>query len=138
MSGSIPDSAPLDRALRRAHRTTLLGLAACALVTILQPEATETAPPPTLHTMIALGLALGTILSRQLGTSPRLAPKARVLFTLAGFGLAAVLGVFGAGLALATGTRQTGLLFTLAAALFCLRPPPPAVPPCGHGDGAAC
>jgi hypothetical protein len=138
MSEPLPDPTPLDRALRRAHRTTLLGLAACALVTFLQPGTTETAPPPTLYTLIAISLAMGTILSRSLGTSPRLAPKLRVLLTLAAFGLATALGVFGAGLAVASGSRDTGLLFTLAAALFCLRPPPPAVPPRRRGDATSC
>ena len=138
MSGPLPDPAPLDRALRRAHRTTLLGLVACLLVTFFQPAATDAAPPPTLYTLIAVGLALVSILFRQLGTSPRLTPRTRVLFTLGAFGVATALGVFGAGLALSSGARHTGLLFTLAAILFSLRPPPPAVPPGQRGVGAAC
>lgn len=138
VSSQLLDSAPLDRSLRRAHRITLLGLAACALAAFLQPKAAAASPPPALHTLIAVGLAVGTILCRQVATSPRLLPKTRVLFTLGAFALATSLGVLGAALAMMRDAREAGLLFTLAAGLFCLRPPPPALPPQGRGGGAAC
>ncbi len=135
---SSPNSAPLDGALRRAHRSVLLGLATCALVAFLQPGEPETAPPPVPYTMTAAVLAAGTILTRRFGTSPKLSPKVRVFLTLTAFGLATLLGLLGAGLAIATGASSTGLLFTLGAGLICLRPPEPVAPRAPRGDKASC
>jgi hypothetical protein len=129
MSSAHPDPAPLDRALRRTHRSTLLGLAACALVSFLQPGESESTPPPSLYTLIAVALATATIATRQLATSPRLAARVRVMLSLTALALATAIGLLGAYLAVAVGSRQAGLLFILAAAIFSLRPPPPAVPP---------
>jgi hypothetical protein len=129
MSAAHPDPAPLDRALRRAHLSTLLGLAACALVSFLQPGEPEAAPPPTFYTLTAVALSAATIVSRQLGTSARLSPRARVTLTLTALGLATAIGLLGAYMAVAAGSRQPGLLFILAAVIFSLRPPPPAMPP---------
>jgi hypothetical protein len=129
MSAAHPDPAPLNRALRRAYLSTLLGLAGCAVVSFLQPGESEATPPPTLYTLTAVALSAATIVSRQLATSPRFPPRARVILSLAALGLASSIGLLGTYMAVATGSRQAGLLFILAAAIFSLRPPPPAMPP---------
>ena len=129
MSAAHPDPAPLDRALRRAHLSTLLGLAVCAVVSFLQPGEPEATPPPILYTLTAVALSAATIVSRQLGTSPRLPPRARVMLSLTALGLATAIGLLGVYMAVAAGSRQAGLLFILAAAIFSLRPPAPAMPP---------
>ena len=118
-----PDPAPIDLALRRAHRSILVALAMCAIVIFTQGESGD-APPERAHAVVALGLALATIVSRRFATSPAMGIRSRVTLVLTSFGCALAIGVVGVVITAAGGERQTGLVFVMAAAIFSLRPPP--------------
>ena len=124
-SNESPDSqAALSRALQRLHRCVLVLLAACALAVVLAPASDYgDAMPPRNFTLAAVALALGVVVSRRLSTSPVAGVRARTGFAIAYLAFAAVLGLVAAALGLMHGATQPALVFTLAAALFVLRPP---------------
>jgi peptidoglycan/LPS O-acetylase OafA/YrhL len=129
--------------LRTLHRIVLAGIAACAALSALQTPSAEQAAPDRGSATLAVGLALGSILARQVASRPGASPRVRSALTLAAYGLAAAIAVLGVFLAAADGAVQTGLVFALAAGIFCLRPPPasvPAPPPSdrpGHDEPSA-
>ena len=137
MSGPIPQlddehRAALNRSLQRLHRCVLGLLAACALAVVLAPGvAWGDALPPRSYTLVAIGLALGVVLSRRLSTSPVVRVRARTRLAVASLVFAALLGLVAAALGVQHGATQPALVFTLAAAVFVLRPPRVADAPTG-------
>ncbi len=125
---SAPEPAPIDLALRRAHRSILVALAMCAIVIFSQGESGD-APPERAHALVAVGLALATIVSRRFATSPAMGIRSQVTLFLTSFACALAIGVVGVVITAAGGERQTGLIFVMAAAIFSLRPPPKLVRP---------
>jgi hypothetical protein len=115
----------LDRSLRRSHRTVLFVVAACAAVSALQAGAGEEAPPDPTYTTIAVVLALALIVARRTATSRVIAPKTSLALTLAAYAFASALAMLGTFVAITQHAMQTGLVYALAAAIFCLRPPQP-------------
>ena len=114
----------LDRSLRTCHRTVLGMIAACAIVSAIQPsEGEEPAPDPTITT-VAFGLAVFTIVSRQASTSPTIARRTRLALVLCAYACAFAIALLGAFLATTAGRSLTGLAFAMAAGIFSLRPPP--------------
>ena len=117
-------SPDVARSLRTAHRTVLATIALCAIVSAIQPAAAEEpAPDPTITT-VAVALALGTILTRRAATSPRVAPRTQLVLILCAYGIAFALALLGSYIAITAGQKQTGLVFALAAGIFCIRPLP--------------
>jgi len=107
-------------------------LAACALAAVLAPAGEDgDVMPPRVYTVTAIGLALGVVVNRRLSTSPVAGLRARTGFTIAYLVIAALLGLVAAALGLVHGATQPALVFTLAAALFVLRPPVLAAPGAG-------
>ena len=114
----------LDRSLRNAHRTVLAMIAGCAVLSVLQPGADpEPAPEPT-TTTVAVVLALATILTRRSATSPVVEPRTSLVLLLSSYACAFALAALGSFIAMTQGQKETGLVFALAAGIFCLRPPP--------------
>ena len=121
-------SHPLDRTLRTTHRTVLVMIAACALLCAFQPRVgKEPAPDPT-TTTVAVALALGSIVCRRASTSRVIPPGTRVTLLACTWACGFAIALLGAFLALEQERTRTGLLFCLAAAIFCLRPAPPVEP----------
>jgi len=111
------------------HRCVLGLLVACALVVALAAESgDEQAIPPRNYTLIAVGLALGVVSTRRLSTSPVISARARARLSILSLTLAGALGLVAAMLGAQHGAKQSALVFTLAAALFVLRPPALARP----------
>ena len=115
----------LDRSLRTAHRTVLVMIAACALLSAIQPSQPEEPAPDPTTTTVGVGLALATIILRRGSTSPVVAPRTRLTLILCAYACAFALSLLGVFLAITDGQTQTGLIFALAAGIFCLRPPAP-------------
>ncbi len=122
-------AARANAALRRVHRSVLAGIGLCALV-----AATHDASAPgdvTAHapvTWAAVALAAGSVLARRAATAPSLAPRGRLIFSLASLLLAGGVGLAGVAAALLAGDRQAGLLYALGGAILILRPPPALAP----------
>jgi hypothetical protein len=132
------DAARVELALRRTRFSTLGLLAVCAAVIASQPEAPEPVPD-RLYTVLAVSAGLGTILFRRFSLSPVIQPRSAVILSLISLVCACALGCVGVLVALNTGAKQSGLLYTLVAALFSLRglmptPSPSAATPRGKGD----
>jgi len=127
----------LANALRTTHRCVLALLAACALFLAVTSGSTDEPTgsdlPPRPFTLAAVGLALGVIATRRVATSPAIGLRTRVALSIASLALAALLGLVASALGVLHGATQPALMFTLAAALIVLRPPPlsraPAAPP---------
>jgi hypothetical protein len=123
----LPDPSPLNDALRRAHRSALASVAICAVAIgamMLASDARSQGEVDRVYSLVALGLAAGSMLARR-SVGPR-APRLRA-FVYAALGsiLCAVgLGVLGIVVALRTQEFSIGLLYALAGALLLLRPPP--------------
>ena len=120
-----PMSDPVDRSLRTAHRTVLATIALCAILTAIQPGPDEGRAPDPMITTVAIALALGTILARRSATSPVVAARTQLVLVLCAYGFAFALALLGSFIAMTAGQKQTGLVFALAAGIFCLRPMPP-------------
>jgi len=124
---------PVNVALRRAHRSILMVLAACALVVALNsssPESAADTDPPRGHVYAATALGIASILTRRRlpATNPARA-RLHVLLSLASLVLAAGVGLVGVAASMAGTPRNAALLFVLAGIIFALRPPPPVMPP---------
>ena len=119
--------AALDNALQRTHRAVLLLLGACAvtIVFVAPPDeaGNDSGVVPEGYTLAAIGLSLGVVVARRLATSPVMQLRTRARLTIASLTLAGLLGLLATTLAFATGITTAALVFTLAAALFILRPP---------------
>lgn len=135
-SGSPGAPASLDAALRRAHRSALISLALCAVFCVLQEWPADEPPPDRSTTVVAVSLALTTIVLRRLNSSPVMGVRTRVGVLMASYAAAVALGLTGAFIANSQAAVQTGLVFCVAAAIFCLRPPPTMAPP-GSAEGRA-
>ena len=114
----------LDRSLRTAHRTVLAMIATCAVLAAVQSAEGEEPAPDPVTTTVALALAVGTIVARRASTSPVVAGRTRVTLIVSSWACAFTIALLGAFLAVTEGRTQTGLVFALAAGIFCLRPPP--------------
>jgi hypothetical protein len=123
-----PTANALDSSLRRAHRSALAALALCAVVIAVQQAAENEPPPERDVTLVVLALGVGTVVTRRLGTSPVIQARTRVFLTLASYLGAVGIGMAGVLIATGTGARQTGLVFTAAAIIICIRPPPRIAP----------
>jgi len=121
-----PHPHPLEAALRRTHRSVLVLLACCAGVIALHGFAGEEPPPDRWLTTAGVGLGLATVVLRRLGASPVIAARTSFLLLLAALVLAGGLGLLGVWVALGHDGPETGLLFTLAGAIFSIRPTRPA------------
>lgn len=127
MSEPLPDPAPVNDALRKMHRSALVSVAVCAVVTgalgLSGSEAQEE-DVTRLYSFGALALAAVAILARRsvAGRTPQLRRfvYASVLSMLACVGL----GLLGFAVAYREGQVAVGLLYVLAGALLLLRPPP--------------
>jgi hypothetical protein len=117
-----PAGVQFQSALRNTHRSVLAVLAVCAVVIATRESAVEPTPD-RFYTVLAIGAALATIVLRRLSTSPVAGFRARVGFALAGLVCAASLGLVGVVVAVELDAKQTGLVYTLAAAIFSLRAP---------------
>jgi peptidoglycan/LPS O-acetylase OafA/YrhL len=129
---------PVNVALRRAHRSILVVLAASAVVIAVgssAPSEDTAFDPPRGYVYAAVGLGVASILSRRRrpATSPEIA-RVHVLLSLASLLLAAGVGLIGVAASVAGTPRNAALLFVLAGGFFALRPPPPVQPP-GPRDG---
>jgi len=119
--------AALDAALQRTHRAILLLLAACAITIVFVAPTDDTGGEagivPEGYTLAAIGLGLGVVVTRRLSTSPVMELRTRARLSIASLALSGLLGLLATRLAFATGVTAAALTFTLAAALFILRPP---------------
>ena len=116
-------SALVNRTLRRVHRNVLIGLALCAVWIAVQGQS-DGSPLARQHAVIAVGLALVTIVSRRVGSSPNGALRVRAALLLTSMLCALAIGIVGVVISAGGVDRQTGLVLIVAAAIFCLRPPP--------------
>jgi hypothetical protein len=117
-------SEALATRLRTLHRSVLALLAACAAIAAFAGRARDAdSLPPRSWTIGAVALALGVIATRRLAGSPVIGVRAHVRLSIASLAFAAALGLLAAALALEHGAARSALAFTLAGALFVLRPP---------------
>ena len=114
--------------MRTTHRTVLAMIAACAVLSGFQPRVGEEPSPDPTTTTVAVVLALGSIVCRRASTSPVIPPGTRVTLVACAWACGFAIALLGTFLALQRGQTQTGLVFSLAAGIFCLRPPPPIEP----------
>ena len=117
-----------DRALRRSHAGVLAVIAACAIVSALQTHPAEQPFPDRRSTALAVGLALATVVARQIASRAGVTGRLRATLTLCAYSLAASIALLGVYLAVTQGAVQTGMVFSLGAGIFCLRPPPRLAP----------
>ena len=132
-----------DRALRRAHASVLAVIAGCAIVSALQTHPADQPVPDRRSATLAVCLALGTIVARRIASRAGVPGRVRATLTLCAYSLAVSIALLGVYLAVTQGAVQTGIVFSLGAGIFCLRPPPPLAPvrrlddPPGHDDSSA-
>ena len=117
----------------------LLLLAACALTTVFTASSGSSggagAVVPPDYTLVAVGLGLGVVVARRLSTSPVMQLRNRARLSIVSLVLAGLLGLLATGLGLQHGATQPALVFTLAGAVFILRPP--TLPPSPAGPNGA-
>ncbi len=126
-----PAANALFDGLRRVRWSVLATLGVCAGVIVFQTTGAGDAKPhetQDFFTGAAFALGLAAILSRAPATRPKRAPRQRVNALLLSLLLAGCLGLLGVAAASVTGARETPLLYTLAGALFSLRPFPELLP----------
>ena len=115
-------AAALGRATATAHRSVLVLIAACALATLwFGGEATGPQPRP--YTYAAVGLGVATIAARSFSTSAAVGLRARLFWALGSLGCAAGVALVGAAIGIQHGDQQAGLVISLAAGIFVIRPP---------------
>jgi len=122
-----------DQLLSWTHRGCLAALVICAGLIALQEEAGSDDPPPIEFTMVAVGLAVASIVARRLSTSPRLGVNTRIGSELLGLVLAAAIGLTAVALDATAGEKENALLFVLGGGILALRPPSALVTPSGAG-----
>ena len=116
MPGEITES------LAKLRRAVLGTLGVCALVVLSQrADAAGSARPEPALTLLAVALAGGSIVARQLASRLDTPPRRRVHMGMAAQLLAGGIGGIGLAHTLRTGDATSGLLFVLAGAIFCLR-----------------
>lgn len=116
---------PVEGRLRKLHLGVLLAVAACAVFSGLQPAAESTRGPDPTPTTVAVGLGLATVLLRRSASSPVVSPSTRFALSLCTWACALGLALLGCLLAYRDGQTQTGVVFALAAGIFCIRRPTP-------------
>lgn len=112
----------LATALRRTRFSVLALLACCAGVVALRGFADDEPPPDRWWTTAAVVIGLGTIVLRRLAVSPAIRPPRTIWLLLGSLGLSACLGLLGVVVAYTGDAARTGILFSLAGALFTIRP----------------
>jgi len=126
MTSPVPDTAPVNDALRRLHRSAVVSLALCALAigiaTFLRSDTPADDVRP-LYSWVALALAGTAILTRRSGARPSGSLRVFVYGSLLSMVAAAGLGILGMLVAVRESQTTVGLLYTLAGALLVLRPP---------------
>jgi hypothetical protein len=105
-----------------AHRTTLVALALCAVTIALWPTEASAAAGSG-FTIAALVCAVAAIFCRQLAAAARIGARVRRISSIAGFAFAGSTGLVAVALIASDGPRATALLYTLAGAIFAIRPP---------------
>jgi hypothetical protein len=117
--------AALERSLRRAHRSALITLAACAVVVAVSGKAASDASTPGADgfTHAAIALAVLSILTRRRQPGRPEAVRAHVGLGLVSLVAAAGVGIVGVAAAIAGTPRTAALIYVLAGAIFALRPP---------------
>ena len=113
--------------LRNTHRGVLLLLGVCGVAIGVAGGSGPTPPPNPWTTTAAVGLALVAIVSRRFASSPVASPATTTFLAVGALLASAGLGLLGAAIAFQTGSRETGLLFTLAGLIFALRVPRPSL-----------
>ena len=121
------ETAALQQLLRKLHRAVLILLGACALWIVFQGFNDPPSPPDQWILTLGVGLGLGTVILRRVGSSPKRPPQTALFLLMGALLLAGSLGLFGSWIAWSTGATQTGLLFTLAGLIFAIRPSRPNV-----------
>jgi FtsH-binding integral membrane protein len=116
----------LDTALRRVRRAVLIAFAVCAAVIAAAASGGAAGAPPRGFPIAAVGLALGSVFTRQASAAAR--GRAQVWLALASLLLAGCIGLVGVALALQGGSRGIALAYALGGAILCLRPPAPLAP----------
>ena len=116
-------SEELNRSLRTSHRTVLVMIALCAVLSAIQPDyGDDDAPDPTL-TSVAIALGLATVLARGASNSAVISLRTRTTLLLCAYACALSLAMLGAFVAMTRGQSQVGLLYALAAGIFSFRRP---------------
>jgi len=119
---AIQTPTPLEAALRRTRFSVLALLACCAGVVALRGFAGDEPPPDRWWTTLAVLIGLATIVLRRIAASPALRPPRAIFFLLGSLVLSAALGLLGVFVAYTGDAVRTGILFSLAGALFTIRP----------------
>lgn len=135
MQTPLPDPTPLNDALRRAHRSALASVAICALAIgamMLGSEARPEAELDRRYSLVALSLAIVSLLARRNVGARARHLRAFVYAALASLLCAVGLGVLGIVVSLREQEFTSGLLYALGGALLLLRPPPRLL---ARGDG---
>ena len=112
-----------ERGVGIAHRTTLVALALCAITIALWPTEASAAAAGSGFTIAALVCAVAAIFCRQLAAAARIGARLRRISSIAGFAFAGSTGLVAVALIASDGPRATALLYTLAGAIFAIRPP---------------
>ena len=117
--------AALQLSLRRAHRSALLTLLACAVVIVLSATAGNDAPAAGVDgfTYAATALAVVSILTRRRHPGRPDGVRAHVSLSLLSLVAAAGVGIVGVAAAMGGAPRTAALIYVLAGAIFALRPP---------------
>ncbi len=123
MSAEKLNPADSDASMKRIHWAALCLLGVCAGLILIAPSAEKQPPPDRLITTLSVGSALVAIVSRRLGSSPRITGRSARRWLIAALLAASCLGLLGTFEALYHGGTQTGLLFTLAGLIFAVRRP---------------
>ena len=123
-----------NRSLQRSHRVVLGLIATCAIYSALQPHLDTEPALDRRSSTLAVALALGTIVAKQIASRANASHRTHLIFTLCSYALAGAISLLGAFLATTRGAVQTGIVFSLAAGIFCLRPPARGGPSKPHAD----
>ena len=126
---SEPAAHDLLPALRNTHRGVLLLLVICGFAIGVAGEAGPSTPPHPWATTAAVGLALVAIVLRRFASSPVASQETTTRLAVGALVASGGLGLLGTAIAFQAGSREAGLLFTLAGLIFALRVPRPGPGP---------
>ena len=132
MSVAVPDPTPVNDALRRLHRSALLGILICAValgIMLFGGTGDSSEQVDQRYTYAALALAAVAILARRTSTRGDEKLRTFVYGSISSLMAAMGLGLLGIAIGMREGQTSTGLLYTLAGAVLLLRPPPRLVAP---------